>query len=466
VTSCESHRHGPAERAVTLDGGWQVHEDLYHWPLPKLVNLESTNDCNLRCTHCFHSSHDFPKGRLDPALIAKLEPVALNAGQVSLSGTGEPLLNRQFPEHLAWALSHGLKVFFTTHGHLLSRHLDHVVGKDIVITVSMDASTEGTYLRRRGTSWSDLLQNLRALQDAKAAAGTHLPELHFNFVAASDNVEDLPGLVDLAAEVGATVVTCFHRVCFTEEAYQLYSLHAQQERFDAVLVKAVERARATGVFLAQPGTFDGTIPMHEAAADYLAGTQDDFHCHWIESITTINWNGIVQSCCFSDRMLMGNMAHDTFEDVWNGPEYRALRLSHARNVYPQACRECIFQQVLSLQDKGSFLSPIVEEQLYRDDLPPQAWKVSELDPLYRRARDELRAGKTAASLPALEQLRSRSGDLFEAANALAVAHALGGRVAEARSAFAAARDAHPGSELIARNLSRLGSVAEPPGVGG
>lgn len=451
MTSCDQPRRGPAERAVTLDGGWQVHEDLYHWPLPKLVNLESTNDCNLRCTHCFHSSHSFPKGRLDPALIAKLEPAALHAGQVSLSGTGEPLLNRQFPEHLAWALSRGLKVFFTTHGQLLGRHLDHVLGEDIVITVSMDAATEGTYLRRRGASWADLLANLRALQDAKAAAGTHLPELHFNFVAASDNVEDLPGLVDLAAELGASVVTCFHRVCFTEEAYQLYSLHAQQERFDAVLTRAMERSRATGVFLAQPGTFDGSIPMHEAAADYLQGTQDDFHCHWIESIATVNWNGIVQSCCFSDRMLMGNMAHDSFEDVWNGPEYRALRLSHARNVYPQACRECIFQQVLSLQDKGSFLSPIVEAQLYRDDLPAQAWKLSELDPEYRRARDDLVGGRLAEAVTAIESILARSDDLFEAANALAVGLMLQGRMERARTTFLAAAEIHPRSSVIAAN---------------
>ncbi|MBE0602880.1 MAG: methyltransferase domain-containing protein, partial [Deltaproteobacteria bacterium] len=72
-------------------------------------------------------------------------------------------------------------------------------------------------------------------------------------------------------------------------------------------------------------------------------------------------NGEVKPCCFTGRT-MGNLKEATPEEIWNGVEYRRLRDSIARGVYPEGCGTCVkFNLRPQADDSDSWLSVIEEK---------------------------------------------------------------------------------------------------------
>ncbi len=62
---------------------------------------------------------------------------------------------------------------------------------------------------------------------------------------------------------------------------------------------------------------------------------------WLNPVIT--WDGKVVPCCFDKNAeyVMGDLNHDTFKEIWNGPKYRIFRKSilSGRNMI-EICRNC------------------------------------------------------------------------------------------------------------------------------
>jgi MoaA/NifB/PqqE/SkfB family radical SAM enzyme len=85
--------------------------------VPPYLKIESTPLCHMSCPGCWHHSKDYKK-TLEPTmhmdldrLTAIVDPIAKDLLGVSLSNTGEPLLNRQLPELVSYL--HGRRVCTT-----------------------------------------------------------------------------------------------------------------------------------------------------------------------------------------------------------------------------------------------------------------------------------------------------------------------------------------------------------------
>src|SRR5207245_6974901 len=73
------------------------------------------------------------------------------------------------------------------------------------LRVSVDASTRETYARVRGADAFDkVLANLERLRDVKWERGADRPRVSLWFTVMRDNVEEIAGLVGLAARAGAS----------------------------------------------------------------------------------------------------------------------------------------------------------------------------------------------------------------------------------------------------------------------
>jgi radical SAM protein with 4Fe4S-binding SPASM domain len=56
----------------------------------------------------------------------------------------------------------------------------------------------------------------------------------------------------------------------------------------------------------------------------------------------ISFDGVVKPCCFSDAGgNLGSLRHQTFEEIWNGKEYRQLRQDFLDHKVPEMCRTCV-----------------------------------------------------------------------------------------------------------------------------
>lgn len=156
-----------------------LHDTLLGAPYPHALSLESTNFCNLSCSHCGHSQFPaFKKGHFDMKYMNEVEHLlGKNIKEVSLSNFGEPFFSRVWYELQKKALSiEGLNVSFITNGLLLDKHLDEVLDPRISMAVSIDGASEKTYSYFRGkNNFSKLINNLTLLKDLKDGRGVSYP---------------------------------------------------------------------------------------------------------------------------------------------------------------------------------------------------------------------------------------------------------------------------------------------------
>lgn len=97
---------------------------------PSQVVADTTEICNLACTHCTHpefkKSEHYAARLLTPDLNQKMVDEVRDHGKgitqyIRYSGNGEPLLNRSIYNMLAYAAQHsGTVVTLTTNGTLLN----------------------------------------------------------------------------------------------------------------------------------------------------------------------------------------------------------------------------------------------------------------------------------------------------------------------------------------------------------
>jgi len=72
--------------------------------------------------------------------------------------------------------------------------------------------------------------------------------------------------------------------------------------------------------------------------------QNYFPCNWIWKSMAIYWDGTVPACCadFTNEQIVGDLNEDSLSDIWNGPEFQAIRRAHVSGQLDDysLCRNC------------------------------------------------------------------------------------------------------------------------------
>ncbi|MBI5284006.1 MAG: radical SAM protein [Chloroflexi bacterium] len=315
--------------------------------LPRELYIETTNRCNLRCRTCpqywgmDEDAADLTVGQVDRILdsFPGIERVVLH-------GIGEPLLNRELPGIIAAVKRRGAYALFNTNGLLLRGAIAAAIAASRLdeIRVSLDAASPETYQLVRGADgFSRIVQNLRDFSALKRGAGTAGPRVSLWITGMKTNACDLPGLVELAKEIGVGEVY-LQRLVFSGRglARETEALYGRAGRDDLNAIRRARlRADELGVALrgsgeASPGDL---LPAHEAAT-YRG-------CRRPWSLMYVTANGNVLPCCIAPftgvpygDILLGNLFTETPEMIWNGPRYRAWRRSMLSDAPPAACKGC------------------------------------------------------------------------------------------------------------------------------
>lgn len=173
---------------------------------PRLVALEVTTRCNIKCVMCPHGIGAVPDPRdADAMLLEALWPTMEAAETVHLNGVGEPLLAETF-----WTAIDRLRgrqrprIEFNTNGLLLTdRNIERLRAAPLgCVAVSIDAATEATYARIRGGSFDKVKT---AVRRAAERFGDQV-KLMITFVAMRENIAEMEAFVELADRLGVGTV--------------------------------------------------------------------------------------------------------------------------------------------------------------------------------------------------------------------------------------------------------------------
>jgi MoaA/NifB/PqqE/SkfB family radical SAM enzyme len=316
--------------------------------LPRSLYLETTNRCDSKCQTCIRTFQT-----LEPPADLTLERVQAIVAQfpvldrVVLHGIGEPLLNPQIFDIVAYLKTRVASVLFNSDaisltssraGRLLESGLDEY-------RVSMDAATAATYRQLRGVDrFERVTANVARLVGLQRQLGRTTPRVSLWFTATRANVDELPGFVQLAADLGVGEVyvqrLVFNGMGLATEANALHGRLRAQEL--ARLTDAEALATRHGIAMRASGL---TNPLASLQASDDARPWSGCQRPWTLAYVTANGN--VLPCCVSPwvardyaGLILGNAFAERFEKIWDGTRYQQFRTDFETTTPPDPCRGC------------------------------------------------------------------------------------------------------------------------------
>lgn len=294
-----------------------------HILYPKEIFIFLTTRCNIRCFICRRENTTGQD--LDFDNIFKLERAIKNASVVDLTGWGEPLLYPKFKEVLQYIYSINTKntlIRITTNGTMLSSDIAKLLSGHLnKVTISLNAATKETY--NRDMQRSDFQQTINNISVfVNNLRDNDRLSLCLHFVAHSENFREIPEFVKLASFLNIPSVTIGNYFVGRVD-HARYSLLLIKDEYNQIITQAEKVAVELNINLfARKFYVEKRIPAQLCMDPY--------------KLIFILPNGDTRPCCYSGDVEMGNVYTTSFESVWFGNKYRALRKSR----HLPACKRC------------------------------------------------------------------------------------------------------------------------------
>ncbi len=320
--------------------------------LPRSIYIEPTSRCNELCQQCprtLLSREDDRDLSFDQfRYIVDQFPIL---DRVVLHGLGEPLLNKDLPRMIRYLKERGTYVLFNSNGILLNARRGQALidaGLD-EYRLSMDGSTREMYARVRGVDAFDKIwRNVQSFIVMQKEQHADKPAVSLWFTAMRENLHDLPGLLDLAANHGIREVYMQRLVYF--EAGLAASKQALFRRSTpeevALIQRCEEICKERGITFRAAGA---STPLESITRDF--GDRPWSGCRRPYTLTYITSSGNVLSCCFApfghrsakeyqEERVLGNIFQEPIERIWHGDRYTAFRRAFESASPMRHCAQC------------------------------------------------------------------------------------------------------------------------------
>ncbi len=317
--------------------------------LPRSLYLETTNRCDSKCQTCIRTFQTLePPKDLTLAELKGIVDQFPVLDRVVLHGIGEPLLNRELFEIIAYLKARGAAVVFNSDAiSLTPRRAVRLVESGLdEYRVSMDAATPETYRAIRGVDQFDrVVRNVRGLIEHQKECDASAPRVSLWFTAMRANLDELPALVRLAGSIGVPEVYVQRLVYYGEGlAVRGQSLHGAIYEREARLIEEAEAlARTLGLGFGASGR---TTPLESLRGTDL-GKRPWAGCQRPWTLAYVTANGNVLPCCIAPwtardyrGAILGNAFQEEFSTIWNGERYRQFRIDFESESPPDPCRGC------------------------------------------------------------------------------------------------------------------------------
>lgn len=352
-------------------------EQLGVRPLPEELGFKLTNQCNLRCRHCYQWSddghhHDLDRGEQLRHLPLRVVADVLHAtrhlkSNVYLWG-GEPLMYRHWDE-LVGLLAHDPRwTTICTNGFFIEQRLESLLG--ISSRLEMDVAVDGLEeehdsLRGRG-AFARTLRGIEGLIESRRR-GRYGGEVSVNCVITDATVRRVTEIVEFWEKVGVDTIYLGQLWYLSDHASSSMDHYVERNRpwGRAEPVPHAERpswhaySYRMSPDLVEPllaqldrvnrGSWKIKVRYNPALEardleEFLSGSEhpggDRSRCLAILSRMDVLPNGDVVSCKFFPESAVGNLLEDDTDSIWHGPRLAKVRETIDRCGLMPVCAKC------------------------------------------------------------------------------------------------------------------------------
>ena len=323
---------------------------------PVCLYLEVTNRCNLLCQTCPRTFFD--REPLKSLTLEEFISIAEQFPQMQralLHGIGEPLLNRELSEIIAYLKGRDVEVIINSNGTLLSPAWQaNLINSGLdEYRCSIDGAKDETYARIRGANLlPKLKKGLEGLVRTKERLGSTTPRISIWCVGTRENLGELPDLVHLAARLGVPELYLQRLVYFARDPAEQYGMAKDEKAIfgkdsdyeERIIQECTRLSNELGVDFRASGA-------REPLRSFAAARPEDFApwqaClrPWTTAYVTANGNCL--PCCISpfatndyESLILGNLLERPFAEIWNAPLYQEFRTRLLSEHPHKACSSC------------------------------------------------------------------------------------------------------------------------------
>ncbi len=317
-------------------------------PAPVNVEIDLSNRCSLGCSWC-HFAYTHTRGPLagkvarpagaidggdlmdtDFALEMLRQLAVIGVKSVTFTGGGEPTLHQHFDRIVATANAYGLEVGLYTHGgHISVERAETLKRYATWVFISLDECTPETYKASKGVNRFDAAtEGIRRLVEAEGKA-----TIGIGFLLHKDNYHQVRDMVSLGRSLGVDYVQFRPTIRYEQDAPGEL---AEDTKWISWAVGWLNEFNADPFVVADIERFR----MYQNWTGHGYAT-----CYGSALQTVITPNGKVWRCTNKREhpdALLGDMAVDTFADIWarsGGP----CQVNHTCRIF---CRQHIVNQTL------------------------------------------------------------------------------------------------------------------------
>jgi len=293
----------------------------WQWGLPISISVEPTTACNLGCPECPSGLKQFsrPTGNLKPVFFREaFQDLSQELTYLTFYFQGEPYINPQFLEMVAYAVKKGVYTSTSTNAHFLDKENARKTIESGLhrIIISIDGTTQEVYEQYRvNGSLDKVLEGTRNLIAAKREMKSLTPHIIFQFLVVKPNEHQINDVYRLAEEIGVDEVKL--------KSAQVYDY----ENGNSLIPENIKYSR----YRKQK---DGRYRLKNKLVN---------HCWRLWHSTVITWDGGVVPCCFDKDAAhqLGHLKSDSFKTIWQNDNYRQFRrsvLNARKNI--DICANC------------------------------------------------------------------------------------------------------------------------------
>jgi len=308
------------------------HAGNAHTFVPRLIFWELTKRCNLHCAHCRAEAGEVDSsGELDLGEIQRvIDNIAAHYKPIMVLTGGEPLYRDDIFDIAGYAGKKGLPTALATNGTLIDEatagRIRDAGFSRVSISIDGDCAASHDGLRGIPGSFDDALRGAALLRDAGV-------EFQFNTTITKRNVNEMEGVLKLAADRGAKALHVFILVPVGCGAQIMESDMLSPEQCEEALTWLYDATKRSAIeFKATCAPHYYRIIRQKAKAE---GRTLTFETDGLAAVTRgclagsgvcfISNRGDVQPCGYLP-LKAGNVKETPFNEIWeHAPLFADLR---------------------------------------------------------------------------------------------------------------------------------------------